>query len=180
MTISENTVLKLLGIIQSEFENLEIEKTRFKSLIGQTDDLETGPSGDDSWQKIELYSNRLKKLYDGFERIFTQILKTIDEDLPSGENWHEEVLQAMYRETSDRPQVLTDDIDILDELRRFRHMTRNNYPHELSWDLMKKLIKNYENLHERIKKEIKGFLDAIEIETNDDNGTEDGNYNLEL
>lgn len=180
MTISENTVQKLLKVIQSEFENLEEEKARYKSLINETDDLEKGPSGIDSWQKIELYSNRLKKLYDGFERIFTQILKNIDEELPEGENWHEEVLMAMSRDTPDRPEVLSTDVDQLDELRHFRHMTRNIYPHELTWGLMRNLVKNYEDLHDQVKHELEEFMESIEVDSEGDNGSESGSYELKL
>lgn len=53
----------------------------------------------------------------------------MDGNIPSGHNWHQELLQQMHMEISDlRPAVLSAEaMKMLDEFLRFRHVVRNIY-----------------------------------------------------
>ncbi|MCC6602810.1 MAG: hypothetical protein IT327_06350 [Anaerolineae bacterium] len=69
----------------------------------------------------------LHDFYAGLERIFQQIGSTVDGNIPTGHNWHRELLQQMESDLPElRPPVLTTEaVKSLDEFLRFRHVLRN-------------------------------------------------------
>lgn len=73
-------------------------------------------------------------IYTGLEGILRVIADDIDRHLPSGADWHAELLLAMSLELpGTRPRVLAPDTRmLLDELRKFRHVAQNNYPLDLA------------------------------------------------
>ncbi len=70
--------------------------------------------------------------YTGLERIFSQIARVVDNNMPSGRDWHRDLLNQMGIAISQlRPRVLSAaTIQALDEYRRFRHVVRNVYAFE--------------------------------------------------
>lgn len=98
----------------------------------------------------------LHGLYTGFERIFTQIAETIDDDLPQGEDWHKLLLAQMKSEIPGlRPAVISNEMwEVLDDLRKFRHVVRNVYTHHLDPVRLGKLVirstENFAQLHAEI------------------------------
>lgn len=74
----------------------------------------------------------LHDIYTGLERVFQQIAAGVDEDVPSGEAWHEALLRQMAAERPPRrPAVITEATrDALDNFLRFRHVVRNVYAFE--------------------------------------------------
>lgn len=95
-------------------------------------------SNDDYY--IDGVALNLHGLYSGFERIFTLIAETVDDNLPDGENWHELLLKQMMSEVPGvRPAIIsTETGHLLDELRRFRHVVRNVYTHNFNPENIKK------------------------------------------
>ncbi|MBW1804366.1 MAG: hypothetical protein JRJ85_26990 [Deltaproteobacteria bacterium] len=62
--------------------------------------------GDDVYLKSVAYD--LHGFYTGVERIFQSIADTIDDHLPSGENWHKDLLFQMGKEIAKvRPALLS-------------------------------------------------------------------------
>jgi hypothetical protein len=79
--------------------------------------------------------------YTGLERLFTQIAASVDESVPSGPDWHRELLRQMVVEIPGlRPGVISDDIarDV-DEYLRFRHVIRHIYAFELDSERVERL-----------------------------------------
>jgi hypothetical protein len=72
----------------------------------------------------------LHGFYSGLERIFETIARRVDQNVPSGEMWHRELLNQMGRDIAGvRPAVISPkSVSTLDEFRRFRHLIRNVYP----------------------------------------------------
>jgi len=66
----------------------------------------------------------LHGFYNGLERVFEQIAKEIDGNLPRGEQWHHELLLQMGKEIQGiRPAILSEQtLNQLDEYRAFRHV----------------------------------------------------------
>jgi hypothetical protein len=66
----------------------------------------------------------LHGFYNGLERVFENIAKEIDGNLPRGEQWHHELLLQMGKEIQGvRPAVLSEQtLTELDEYRSFRHV----------------------------------------------------------
>jgi hypothetical protein len=62
-------------------------------------------SNDDAY--LDSVALNLHGFYSGFERVFTQIAETVDNDLPRGDNWHELLLRQMTSQIADiRPAVI--------------------------------------------------------------------------
>jgi len=80
--------------------------------------------------------------YAGLERIFQQIAATVDNDVPSGKEWHRNLLQQMNVEIPDlRPAVLSNEtVQALDEFLRFRHVVRNVYAFSFDPGQLKLLV----------------------------------------
>jgi len=98
----------------------------------------------------------LHDFYCGVERIFRYIAVRIDEDLPSGVDWHVQLLQRMATgiETV-RPAVLDQEMARrLDEYLRFRHLFRNIYGFDLEWERCRELLDDlpatFEGLSQRL------------------------------
>jgi hypothetical protein len=106
----------------------------------------------------------LHGFYSGFERLFTHIAETIDGDLPHGEDWHRLLLQQMKTEIPGiRPAVISTEMgEILDDLRKFRHVVRNVYTHHLDPARLKKLVEGSSKSFAQLNAEISAFAAFLE------------------
>ena len=89
-------------------------------------------SGDDGfWDGVAL---NLHGFYSGIERIFEDIARTLESSLPSGAEWHLDLLTQMSGEIKDvRPAVISPETRAcLDTYRGFRHVVRNVYTFNLN------------------------------------------------
>lgn len=75
----------------------------------------------------------LHSFYTGAERIFYNIARDIDGEVPTSSNWHQKLLEQMSVEIPDvRLPVLVEQTRLeLDEFRRFRHVVRSRYAYQL-------------------------------------------------
>lgn len=69
----------------------------------------------------------LHDFYCGAEKMFRRIAARVDGDVPSGDGWHQQLLERMAMPVSGvRPQVIGEEMKArLSELLRFRHLFRN-------------------------------------------------------
>ena len=69
----------------------------------------------------------LHDFYCGAEKMFRRIAARVDGDVPSGDGWHQQLLERMATPVSGvRPQVIGEEMKArLSELLRFRHLFRN-------------------------------------------------------
>ncbi|MEA5534232.1 hypothetical protein [Crocosphaera sp. XPORK-15E] len=103
--------------------------------------------------------------YTGLERVFSQIATVVDNFLPSGQNWHRELLNQMGREIDNlRPQIFSAvSIEQLDEYRRFRHVVRNVYGFEFEISRIEPLVIKLEECFTIVKKELLNFAELLEV-----------------
>ena len=75
----------------------------------------------------------MEGVYSGLEAILRIIADEVDKGVPSGTAWHALLLEVMVTSKEGvRPQVLSEEtFALLDQLRRFRHVARNNYALDL-------------------------------------------------
>ena len=101
------------------------------------------------WQKVSKDPDYLgsvgfdlQSFYQGVERIFQTIAKSIDRSVPSGESWHKTLLEQMANEVSGiRPAVIsTQAREALDNFRMFRHLAHNIYTFNLDPRRIKPLL----------------------------------------
>lgn len=119
-------------------------------------------SADDYY--VDSVALNLHGLYSGLERIFAQIAENIDDDLPQGEDWHKLLLAQMKSEIPGlRPAVISNEMwEVLDDLRKFRHVVRNVYTHHLDPVRLGKLVKRSTKHFAQLDAEISAFARFLE------------------
>jgi hypothetical protein len=105
----------------------------------------------------------LHGFYSGIERIFERIAATVDESVPSGANWHQELLSQMAVEVADiRPAVISDDLkESLEEYRGFRHIVRNVYAYHFNAEKLRILIEHLQQVSLKIDTELSAFAEFV-------------------
>ena len=114
--------------------------------------------------KTRLSASILDDFYLATEKIFKKIAQEIDEELPSGGDWHKKLLRSMTIELPEtRPPVINKDLfHKLEEYLRFRHLTRNIYGFQLNLERFEHLIDNLDKVSKKLNKQIIDFLDSME------------------
>lgn len=101
-----------------------------------------------SWSEQEtvFLAYLLHNIYSAFEELFKQIAKTFENQLDDSGRYHAELLRRMALEIHKiRPAFLSfPSLEVLEELRRFRHLFRHAY----DFDLMPERI---DGLAERVE-----------------------------
>ena len=105
----------------------------------------------------------LHGFYSGIERIFELIATRIDGSLPSGDNWHRELLRQMTIEIKKvRPAVITKETyGHLNNYLAFRHVVRNVYTFNLSITKLQVLIDDLIITYSEFKHDIGAFCSFI-------------------
>ena len=102
----------------------------------------------------------LHSFYNGIENIMLLIIKNIDSNLPNGIKWHKELLDKAFVKTDNRAEIFRNELKMpLNEYLKFRHFVRHTYGIHLKWEDMKILLFDMNITWEKIKKDIKLFLD---------------------
>ncbi|MEW6067752.1 MAG: hypothetical protein AB1610_05640 [Nitrospirota bacterium] len=153
--MTKNSLLVLKKEIEKELRDLERLEHEMAEVLHCTDPsfLETRAAG-----------SILHDLYSGIEKIFRRIAFRVDRDVPSGEDWHTELLIRMSIPLDDiRPNVISEGLkDRLAEYLRFRHLFRNIYGFELKWERCKTLGIMLKEVLGMFKAEIGKFLKFID------------------
>lgn len=116
---------------------------------------------DDRDAYMDSVALNLHGFYSGPERLFEMIARRVDNNLPSGEVRHRELLLRMSREIEDvRPAVISERHALmLDEFRRFRHLVRNVYTMNLLPGRMSRLLSLLPDLWLNLRSELTAFAD---------------------
>lgn len=106
----------------------------------------------------------LHDFYAGLERIFQQIGSTVDGNIPTGHNWHRELLQQMESDLPElRPPVLTAEaVKSLDEFLRVRHVLRNIYAFQFDPERIARLVSLLRPVWQRVETELTVFTSFLE------------------
>lgn len=97
--------------------------------------------------------------YSGCERLAERIAVTLDDGLPRGENWHQQLLQQMGENArADRP-FLWDAalLSKLDSYRSFRHRVRHLYNFELDGEKVMALARQIPRLFDELRAAVEVF-----------------------
>jgi len=113
---------------------------------------------------IDSVALNLHGFYSGLERIFEIIARHVDENIPSGDLWHRDLLKQMSKEQKDlRPAVIsTGSFSYLDELRRFRHLVRNVYTFNLVPEKVEPIVSDLPALWSKVQAELLAFADFLD------------------
>lgn len=105
----------------------------------------------------------LQSFYQGVERVFETIAKSIDRSLPAGDRWHKMLLEQMANEVSGiRPAVISMETrQALDDFRMFRHLAHNIYTFNLDPRRIKTLIEKLPGTMGLIGRDLLVFADFL-------------------
>lgn len=91
--------------------------------------------------------------YSGLERTFELIAAYVDGAKPTGENWHQALLQQM---ASEQPGVRPD------EFRGFRHVVRNVYTFKFDPSKIQNLVADVSPSFLQVQTELLAFADFLD------------------
>jgi hypothetical protein len=155
--MNDEELIKLVERIRQELDELQ-------RVMGRINEgWERARRSNDDYY-LDSVALNLHGFYSGFERIFTQIAEIIDDNLPHGEDWHMLLLRQMRSEIPGiRPAVIsTETGEMLDDLRKFRHIVRNVYTQRLDPVRLEKLVKGSSGMFNQLKAEITAFVVFLE------------------
>lgn len=157
------------GRIRQELTELEQVVERAKRAIAAA---RRHPEDQDLY--MDSAALNLHDFYSGLERIFHHIAASVDANVPTGHEWHRDLLHQMGIALSQlRPQVLTQDsIKALEEYLAFRHVVRNIYAFQFNPERIERLVTGLSAVFLKIRADLEAFARFIEqlakqIETKD-------------
>lgn len=101
----------------------------------------------------------LHSFYNGLENIFDIIAKNIDNNVPTGNKSHQELLYQMASKNDIRNEIIDKDLYLkLREYATFRHFYRHAYSFQLNWKKMQPLVDNIFIVWKEIKQSLENFI----------------------
>jgi hypothetical protein len=155
--VSNGDYRAVAGRIRQELTALEMVATR---VGGAWAEATRSPGG----YNVDAAALNLHGFYAGLERIFLIVGERIDQSVPSGASWHQELLLQMAVELPDtRPAVISEDlVDALDRYRGFRHVVRNVYAYVLDARRVGELVEDLPPTLARLRAELTAFAEALD------------------
>lgn len=100
------------------------------------------PKTSDPDPYIDSVALNLHGFYSGIEKLFELVAVHLDQQRPSGNAWHRQLLDRMAQEIpAVRPPIISPEtVTMLDEFRKFRHLVRNVYTSQLDPARMQTLM----------------------------------------
>lgn len=153
---------------ENRFRLLEADiKAEVKNLNRLPDELQEGINYFEerhSYIELRAIGSILHDFYCGIENIFEKIAKVLDGELPTGHDWHYQLLNRMGIEIEDiRPKVISDELQSeLKEYLRFRHIFRNVYSFVLKWEKIHPLVDELPNILNKFIQELNSFFDFLD------------------
>ncbi|MCS3861673.1 hypothetical protein GGP86_001451 [Salinibacter ruber] len=114
--------------------------------------------------RIDAVALNLHGFYAGLERVFKIVAERVDQTVPEGGSWHQELLEQMNTELNGvRPPVLSDNArKELDRYRGFRHVVRNVYAFEFDPEQLDLLMRKLPETAERVFADLRTFADTLD------------------
>ncbi|MDR2439190.1 MAG: hypothetical protein LBE12_07465 [Planctomycetaceae bacterium] len=108
----------------------------------------------------------LHSFYNGIENILLLIGKSIDENIPHGQEWHTTLFNNAFMANSNRTNIFREEIKMeLREYLTFRHFIRHAYNYTIDNVKLKPLVENVESVWIKIKEDLNIFYEKNQYET---------------
>jgi hypothetical protein len=145
------------GRIRQDLNDIDAISSRVQSIWDRYQD-----SGDEYY--VDAAALNVHDFYAGLERIFETIARDIDQSMPEGPHWHEDLLDQMGSSIpSTRPAVLSPDVRRrLASYRGFRHVVRNVYTIDFDPEQMAPLVRRLPSLRDDVLEDVRAFADTLE------------------
>lgn len=114
-------------------------------------------------EKVESLAYQLHNLYCAYEDLFKIVANTFENNIEEGITWHKELLRRMSITIKNiRPNLISEEsLNLLSELRAFRHFFRHAYAYELDIEKVKLILKKALELKEIFKKDLNSFISNL-------------------
>lgn len=161
--MSENRLWHLADELTAElneFLNIKAEVIDAQSRLGTREP--------DTFE-LRALGSILHDIYNGAESICRHIAKEVDRRLPTGANWHRDLLDQMTEPISKaRPPVIqSETAALLENYRSFRHVARHIYGFKLDWVQMKPLLDNALTTIEAFVADVEQFIAFLRLMASD-------------
>ena len=104
----------------------------------------------------------LADVYMGIERIFERIAREVDMHVPTGEEWHKNLLAQMAEQRPERVPVISEQTFLrLEALLSFRHVVNNIYGEELIYKQTEPHAKSIDALFASVSQDLRTFTDSL-------------------
>jgi len=152
----KTSYIALIGRIKRILQDLEKVVNRAKSLMDKAQH-----TGDDGY--LDGVALNLHGFYAGVEKIFEDVARTLEKNIPDGSGWHQDLLLQMAAEISPiRPPVISEETrDCLDEYRGFRHVVRNVYTFNLQMSRLQELTKGLPRCYGAVTRDLDDFMEFL-------------------
>lgn len=146
------------------FAQIRFEIEAIDALFASYDDLlQRAQQDTPDLIEITAIASVLHSFYNGLENIFLRVAKRIDQHLPSGEQWHRDLLKQMASHSEQLSRVVSDETAIaLREYLLFRHFFRHSYSSILDWSKLAVIARPMREVWMQTRKEIEEFLRVSE------------------
>ncbi|MCY3742963.1 MAG: hypothetical protein OXH00_18260 [Candidatus Poribacteria bacterium] len=105
----------------------------------------------------------LADVYRGIENIFLRIAREVDMHVPTGSQWHKNLLAQMAEKRPERRPVISENTrSELEELLEFRHKVNNIYGKELKYEKTIPHAKSIDILFAKVSQDLNTFTDSLE------------------
>jgi hypothetical protein len=160
-----NYLIELRSRIEIEMCNIETTSQLIQSAWECVNDFP-----DQQHHYLSSTALNLHSFYNGLERIFEEIAKKIDPVFPSGERWHQNLLEQMTEEIPEvRPAIIsTETYVLLKDFLSFRHLIRYLYTFDINKDEIKKLIDKLPETLSNVRYELIIFCKLLDIAITED------------
>jgi len=130
-----------------------------------TSDFSDDPSDLENFKSEMAFMHAMQSGHTSLENGLVRILDIMKEDVPTGRNWHADLISRAARKTDNRPAILTDAVMLrADETRRFRNVATRNYSN-FRIDEARKAVEAAQFLAQNIVADILRFKNVIDPPT---------------
>lgn len=149
---------------------IDLELTQIQVMVAQTKRMLEKVQSTGDLDYLGTVALNLQSFYTAAERIFIAIAKEIDDSVPKGENWHQVLLEQMAVEIPTTRQALlsVETYLGLDECRRFRHVVRSNYAHQLDPNKVQELARKLDRTSLGLIKDCQQFCTQVKSLNSDE------------
>lgn len=113
--------------------------------------------------KVESLAYQLHNLYCAYEDLFRIISDTFENNIEEGLTYHKELLRRMSISIKGvRPNLISEEsLNLLSELRAFRHFFRHAYTYKLDANKVKLVLEKALRLKEVFRKDLDNFISVL-------------------
>lgn len=104
----------------------------------------------------------LADIYRAIENIFLRIARGVDMHVPTGSQWHKNLIAQMAEQRPERSPVISENTFLqLEDLLKFGHKVNNIYNRELKYEKTIPHAKSIDDLFARVAQDLNTFTDAL-------------------